>query len=100
VVTEIKVLSKTENLKPFIIERTIILSELGFYNLVADLTVERSYFIKYKSLCRIDDSGVWHCLLVVLRSHSEGLLFTVDESGIPYFAALFWKKYRFPNVTE
>jgi hypothetical protein len=90
----IRILENTEKLKPFIIERTIVLSKNGFLNLSTDMTVERDYFIKQKSLCRIDDQGVWHCLLVLRHNRSEGILIMVDDLGIPSFAALYWKKYR------
>jgi len=98
--SEIRFLETAENLKPFKIERTIVLSKKGFLNLVTDFTVEREYFKKYRPLCKIDDQGAWHCLLVELRGHSEGLLLMVDDLGIPSYAALFWKKYRFSDTSE
>jgi hypothetical protein len=98
--SEISVLGKAENLVPFTIERTIVLSKKGFLNLVTDFTVEREYFQKYRPLCKIDDQGAWHCLLVELRGYSEGLLIMVDDFGIPRYAALFWKTFRYPDTSE
>jgi hypothetical protein len=91
--SEVGILDFFDNLKLFTIERTIILSRAGFINFVSDMTVERLYLKRYRTLCKIDDQGVWHCLFVALRGFREGLLVMVDDLGIPNFVALFWKKY-------
>jgi hypothetical protein len=83
-----------ERLVPFMVERTIILNELDHVNFVTDMTVERYYLRKQQSHCKVDDQGVWHCLLVVRQGQYTGTLVMVDELGIPSKAGLFWKRAK------
>lgn len=90
VVDEIGGLSSVESLRAFTIEKTIILPKGDFINFSTDMTVERLFLRKNFSLCRIDDEGIWHCLLVKPHGHKEGVLALSDVKGIPAYVAVFW----------
>jgi hypothetical protein len=89
---EVDVLAAVENLKPIKVEKAIILPEDDYRNFITDMTVERLYLRKYSSLCKIDNDGIWHCLLVLLQGSQAGILVMADEDGLPDYAALFWSK--------
>jgi hypothetical protein len=56
-----------EQRQPYVIEKTIDLARIDYENLITDLTVDRWFIEENKRLCRIDDDGVWHCLLASAR---------------------------------
>lgn len=91
---EIKWLDLAENLRPFTIERTIILQRDHFINFLTDMTVERQFLKRNHHHCRIDDEEVWHCLLVTSQGYKEGILVMADEKGFPVCVALFWKNHH------
>jgi hypothetical protein len=92
VLGEVDVLAAVENLKPIKVEKTIILTEDDYRNFITDMTVERQFLKRYNALCKIDDEGIWHCLLVVLQGSQAGILVMADKDGFPDYAALFWSK--------
>jgi len=42
-----------------------------------------------KGLCRIDEDGVWLCLLVKRRGQSDGVLVMPDGRDYPKYAAYY-----------
>jgi hypothetical protein len=89
---EIANLTAVKNLKPIKIEKTIALSGDDYDNFITDMTVERQFLKNNSYLCRIDDEGIWHCLLVVRQGHHQGILVMANEVGFLDYAALFWEK--------
>ena len=75
--------------QPFTIEKTIDLEWIDYENLVTDLTVDRWFIEEYQRLCRIDDDGVWHCLLVRQRGKTDGVLIMPQGTDYPKFAAYY-----------
>lgn len=92
VLHEIGNLAAVENLKSVKVERTIVLPKDDYRNFVTDMTVARLFLQKYNSLCRIDDEGIWHCLLVIPQSRQVGILVMADKFGFSDYAAQFWGK--------
>ena len=60
--------------KPYIVEKTIILAAIDYENFVTDLCVDRGFIENNTKLCRVDENGVWHCILVRQRSRADGVL--------------------------
>ena len=90
VLSEISILAAVENLKPIKVEKIIILPKENYRNFITDMTVERLFLRKYNSLCKIDDEGVWHCLLVVPQGSQVGILVMADNLGFSEYAAQYW----------
>jgi hypothetical protein len=80
--------TSVETPSTYFIEKTIILPMEDFVNFVTDMTVERFFLKKNHLLCRIDNEGIWHCLLVKPQGHKEGILALADERRFP-FALLY-----------
>lgn len=78
-----------EQRQPFVIEKTIDLAEIDYENLIADLTVDRWFIEENKRLCRVDEQGVWHCLLVRQRAKTDGVLIMPEGTDYPKFAAYY-----------
>lgn len=78
-----------EQRRPYVIEKTIELARIDYENLIADLTVERRFIEENKRLCRIDDDGVWHCLLARQRGKTEGVLIMPQGQDYPKFVAYY-----------
>ena len=74
--------------KAYFIEKIIELDTIDFQNFATDMTVERDYLRKNYALCRIDEKGVWHCLLVCRHDRRSGLLIMADALGRPTHAGL------------
>jgi hypothetical protein len=64
------------------------------------MTVERRFLQKHSSLCKIDDDGIWHSLLVVLQGSKVGILVMADQEGFPIYAARFWRKIYSPLLEQ
>jgi hypothetical protein len=64
------------------------------------MTVERLFLRKHSSLCKVDDKGIWHSLLVVLQGSKAGILVMADQEGFPVYAARFWKKTNDPLLSS
>jgi hypothetical protein len=75
--------------QPFVIEKTIDLAGIDYENLITDLTVDRRFIEKNKRLCRVDQDGVWHCLLVRQRGKTDGVLIMPEGTDYPKFAAYY-----------
>lgn len=100
VLDEIGVLATVEKLRPVKIEKTIILPRIEYKNFITDMTVERLFLRKYSSLCRVDDKGIWHSLLVSLQGSQAGVLVMADQEGFPLYAARFWRKTKSPLLRQ
>ena len=76
---------------PYVIAKAIRLDRLGYENFISDFTVERDFLEQHAKLCKTDKKGVWHCLLVLERGHSDGVLVMPDEEGFVKYAAYLAK---------
>lgn len=75
--------------KPYIIEEKIELRRIDYENLITDLCVDRWFVEKYTHLCKIDDNGVLHCILVLQKSKANGVLIMSEGEVFPKWAAYF-----------
>nr|WP_274964263.1 hypothetical protein [Tepidanaerobacter syntrophicus] len=63
-IEDLKVPHRYETRKRFAVVKTIELSKIDYENFIADLCVDRTFIEENKGLCKIDEDGVWLCLLV------------------------------------
>ena len=68
---------------------TIEFSKIDYENFIADLCVDRRFIEENKWLCRIDEDGVWRCLLVRRRGQPDGVLVMPDGTDYPKYAAYY-----------
>ena len=80
--------SPTER-KPYIIEEEIELAKIDYENLITDLCVDRWFVEKHTDRCIIDNDGVYHCILVVQKGKSNGVLIMSEGEVFPKWAAYF-----------
>ena len=73
--------------KPYVIEKTIVLAKGNYENFITDLTVDRWFIEKNAAHCRIDEDGVWHCILVRQRGQTDGVLVMSERLDFPKWAA-------------
>jgi len=73
--------------KPYIIEKTVVLSAIDYKNFTTDLSVDRRFIEESSSLCYIDKKGVWHCIFVKCRSKTDGVLVMSCSKDFPLWAA-------------
>ena len=73
--------------KPYVIEQTVELARIDYENLITDLCVDRWFIEKYNHLCRVDDDGVWHCILAKQRGRTDGVLVMPEGRTFPKWAA-------------
>jgi hypothetical protein len=50
--------------RPFTIAKHIRLPVIDYVNFITDLYADRPFIEENRHLCRVDERGVWHCLLV------------------------------------
>jgi hypothetical protein len=84
---DLKRLHPIDARKPYIIENTVELARIDYENFITDLCVDRWFIEENASLCRVDDSGVWHCILVCQKGRSDGVLVMSDGYDYPRWAA-------------
>ncbi len=85
----LKVPHRYEMRKRFAVVKTVELSKIDYDNFIADLYVDRTFIEENKGLCRIDEDGVWLCLLVKRRGQSDGVLVMPDGRDYPKYAAYY-----------
>lgn len=73
--------------KPYVIEKTVELAKIDYENFITDLCVDRWFIEENAGLCRIDDDGVWHCILVRQRGKMDGVLVMPEGCDFPKWAA-------------
>ena len=73
--------------KPCAVEKTVVLAKADYENFINDLTVDRWFIEKNTALCRIDEDGVWHCILVRRRGQTDGVLIMPEGTDFPKWAA-------------
>lgn len=88
-IEDLKVPHRYETRKRFAVVKTIELSKIDYDNFVADLCVDRTFIEENKGLCRINEDGVWLCLLVKQRGRSDGVLVMPDGRDYPKYAAYY-----------
>lgn len=76
-----------ESSKPYIIEKTITLAEIDYENFITDLYADRWFVDKYTDKCRVDENGVWHCILVKQKIKADGILVMSDGHVFPKWSA-------------
>lgn len=79
----------SEQRRPYAIEKTIVLKRIDYENLIWDLCVSRDYIEENARLCRIDETGVYHCILVQQRGKKDGILIMSDKTFFPKYAAYY-----------
>ena len=75
--------------KPFIVKKLIQLGKIDYENFVSDLCVDRWFIEENTHLCRIDGDGAWHCILVMQKGHSDGVLVMSEGKVFPKWASYF-----------
>ncbi|CFX96979.1 MULTISPECIES: DUF6329 domain-containing protein [Clostridia] len=88
-IEDLKVPHRYEMRKRFAVVKTVELSKIDYDNFIADLYVDRTFIEENKGLCRIDEDGVWLCLLVKRRGQSDGVLVMPDGRDYPKYAAYY-----------
>ena len=88
-IEDLKTPHRYEQRKPFVVMKTIDLSKIDYDNFIADLCVDRWFIEENKGFCRIDEDGVWLCLLVQRRGQSDGVLVMPDGMDYPKYAAYY-----------
>ena len=73
--------------KPYKIEQEIELGKIDYENFITDLCVDRWFIEKYMQLCRIDNDGVWHCIFVMQKGRTDGVLVMSEGEVFPKWAA-------------
>lgn len=72
----------------YAVAKTILLGKIDYTNFLTDMCVERWFIEEHAELCRIDESGVWHCILVTQKGLEEGILVMSDGLAFPKYSAL------------
>lgn len=73
--------------KPYKVELVIDLRKIDYENFITDLCVDRWFIEKHTHLCRIDDNGLWHCILVKQKGKNGGVLVMSAGKVFPRWAA-------------
>lgn len=73
--------------RPYVVEKTVVLAAIDYENLVTDLWVDRDFIEENASLCRVDEDGVWHCVLAKRRNRPDGVLVMSSDKDYPMWAA-------------
>lgn len=73
---------------PYIVEKTVLLRKIDYENFINDLCVSRWFIEENSSLCQVDQEGRWHCLLVMQRQTSNGVLVMSAGEDYPQYAAV------------
>lgn len=76
-----------ESSKPYFVEKTIALAEIDYENFITDLCADRWFVVKYTDKCRVDENGVWHCILVKQKYITDGILVMSEGYVFPKWAA-------------
>lgn len=75
--------------KPYVVAKTVYLDKIDYENFITDLCVDRWFIEENAELCRIDEDGVWHCILVRLEGCTGGVLVMSEGTAFPKWAAYF-----------
>ena len=67
--------------RQFVVAKAIRLPWDDYENFVTDLLVDREFLTENADVCTVDDDGTWHCLLVLHRGHTDGVLVMPDEQN-------------------
>ncbi len=73
--------------KPYIVEKVIKLGKIDYENFITDLCVDRWFVEEYTNQLQIDEDGVWHCILVMQKGKSDGVLVMSEGEVFPKWAA-------------
>lgn len=75
--------------KPYVVEKIVDLEEIDYENFITDLCVDRWFIEENAAACRIDEDGVWHCILVRQQGNEGGVLVMSEGTDFPKWAAYF-----------
>lgn len=82
--------------RPYMIEKHIPLSVVDYVNFITDLRADRPFIEENRHLCRIDELGLWHCLLITQQDNTlaGGILVMSDGEVYPKWCAYIrdWKE--------
>lgn len=73
----------------FVIEKTIGIPRDEYENYLEDMVHWRLFIENNAHHCRVDDKGVWHCILVQAHGQSDGVLIMADGEAWTKFAAYY-----------
>lgn len=79
-----------DHCKPYIVEKIISLDVIDYENFIKDICVDRWFIEENTDLCKIDNDGIWHCILVKQHGNTSGVL-VMSEGRV--FAK--WAAYLF-----
>jgi len=77
----------SEQRRLFTVEKKVRLTKIGYNNFINDMCVQRQFLEPHSCLCGIDENGIWHCILVMQKGRTDGILVMSGGSGIPEWAA-------------
>ena len=67
--------------RQYAVTKAIRLAWDDYENFVTDFLVKRDFIEENAGLCKVDEHGVWHCLLVLHRGHTDGVLVMPGVDG-------------------
>ena len=75
--------------RPYAIEKHIRLPVVDYVNFITDLQADRPFIEENRHLCRIDEKGLWRCLLVTQQENSlaGGVLVMSEGEVYPKYCA-------------
>lgn len=76
-----------ESEKPYVIEKTIVLSAIDYQNFITDLCVDRWFIEANTHLTKVDKNGIWHCIFVKKIKRKDGILVMSEGKVYPNWAA-------------
>ena len=77
----------TEQRKQYVVVKRIKLGKVDYENFSADLCVDRWFIEENAAMCRVDENGLWHSILVQQRGKTDGILVMSDGHYFPQWAA-------------
>lgn len=78
-----------EKWHPYTIEKTVVLPRSEYSNFTEDMVHWRSFIEDNAHLCRVDENGIWHCVLVQAAGYSDGVLIMTDGEHWTKYAAYY-----------
>lgn len=78
---------RADQCKEYVVEQTVILAKIDYQNFINDLCVDRWFIEKYGHLCKVDNVGIWHCILVKQKGCNDGILVMSEGCVFPKWAA-------------
>jgi len=77
----------SEQRRRFVVEKKVYLTKIRYENFISDMCIRRQFLERHSCRCGIDENGICHCILVMQKGRTDGILVMSGESGIPECAA-------------